>query len=372
MIWRSSFACGLLVRATSVVVPLFVSSLAAAAPQYTISPFVVPDVGGVQFTDMNDQGVAVGFTIGNPSSAFMSNGTTATLLNPLPGGGEAFASGINNSGVIVGDSTNANGDTRAVYFGSGSTTTTEILPGGPDAAAGGINDNGQISGGTGQAFFYNGALTNIATGFSFSYGDVINASGQVAGTMSNQLTQSSGARGFFWSNGVTTNLGLPAGETSAAVPFVEGINDDGWVTGSWQRYVGNVPQNRRAFVYRNGAMEDLVPGWNFSDAFDINNLGQIIGDAALTSSGDLFGFLWDNGTAYDLDTLVIDPNSNWAVNGASAINNNGQILVSARFNGQNTFALLTPVVSTPVPAAVWLFGSGLAGLFAMTRRRRAH
>ncbi len=30
-----------------------------------------------------------------------------------------------------------------------------------------------------------------------------------------------------------------------------------------------------------------------------------------------------------------------------------------------------PVIPTPLPAAVWLFGSGLAGLFGMARRRRA-
>jgi hypothetical protein len=31
----------------------------------------------------------------------------------------------------------------------------------------------------------------------------------------------------------------------------------------------------------------------------------------------------------------------------------------------------TPVAETPIPAAVWLFGSGLAGLFAVARRRKS-
>lgn len=362
------------------VIPSVVSSLAQAAPQYTINSFAVPNVSGVQFTDINDQAVAVGFTGSNPSAAFMSNGMTSTILNPLASGKAAYAHGINNSGVIVGEALNAGGNFRAVSFGSGTNPTTDILSTAPISAQPGayaINNSGQFTGLYGDhAFLYSGGVvTDLGTlpGLAISQGLAINTAGQIAGQASNGFP-SSADRGFIWSNGVMTDLGLPAGETSAAVAFVEALNDSGWVTGSWQRYVGGTSQNRHAFVWQGGVMTDITPGFvttGFADAFDINNLGQIVGAGKKTQgpTNDSIGFLWDNGTAYDLDTLVLDPNSNWIIDAAYAINNLGQILVGGRYDGQNTYALLTPV-ATPIPAAVWLFGSGLVGLFALGRRRK--
>ncbi len=62
-----------------------------------------------------------------------------------------------------------------------------------------------------------------------------------------------------------------------------------------------------------------LPGDDASGAFDINNLGQIVG-----SSGPLWGghaVLWENGTITDLGTLPLDDYS-WA----RAINERGQIV----------------------------------------------
>lgn len=377
MNWRSGVARGFLVCAFCVVPSVF-SSLAVAAPQYSISLFAAPSYN-VQFADLNDQGVAVGFDYANLPFAFVSDGATATALNPLVTGRDAYATSINNSGVIVGYAFTASWAVRAVQFGS---STTDLFPGAPASAqqvAWAINDAGAVAGAYGNhGFLYeNGVLVDIGSlpGLTFSVGYAINASGQIAGGAGNG-GQSVTNRGFIWTDGVMTNLGLPTGETSAAIAGVEAINDSGWVTGQWQRYVGGTSQNRRSFLWHDGIMSDITPSFittGFADALDINNWGQVVGSGKKTqgAANDSVGFLWDNGTAYDLDTLVLDPNSEWIVDGAYNINNLGQVLVGARYNGQSTYALLTPnAIPTPLPAAIWLFGSGLTGLVMMARRRR--
>lgn len=359
-------------------VPSIFSSLAVAAPQYTITSFATFDSS--EFQDLNDQGVAVGFYSNDAGgfSAFQSDGVTATTLTPLVVGKNAFAFGINNSGTAVGDAKNSSvpSQTRSVTFGS---PTVELIPGSAFSAARAINDAGQVAGGFGNSSSTSHAFLKtsgsvqdlgVLAGQSQSFGTAINSAGQVAGFGTSST--SSTTRGFIWTSGVgMTNLGLPTGETSAAIAGVEAINDSGWITGQWQRYVGGVSQNRRSFVWRDGVMEDITPGFvttGFADAFDINNLGQIVGEAAALQSQIPVAFLWDNGTAYKL-TDLIDPSLGWVLDSASAINELGQIVGAGRLNGVSGYYLLNPVAA-PVPAAVWLFGSGLLGLVAMARRRR--
>jgi probable HAF family extracellular repeat protein len=259
------------------------------------------------------------------------------------------------------------------------TTTNKLLPQQhPNSFANAINNAGQIVGGIGtftnsKAFFYDsGIVTEIGTlpGTDRSSATAINSSRQVqvVGLSQNGL-QTPSDRGFIWQNGVLTNLGLPsvAGPV-ASIAFVEGINDQGWVTGSWQNWVDDTPQPRRAFLYKDGVMVDLLPSVLQSDAFDINNLGQIIGDAEVTS-GDFTSFIWDNGQFFRLSELI-DPASGWTIFGVEAINDEGQIIGFGEFNGVSQSFILNPVtIPTPVPASVWLFGSGLAALLGLRRRR---
>ncbi len=58
----------------------------------------------------------------------------------------------------------------------------------------------------------------------------------------------------------------------------------------------------------------------------------------------------------------------WELNGATAINDLGQITGSGTHNGLTRAFLLTPA-AIPVPAAVWLFGSGLCLLAYIGRRK---
>ncbi len=86
------------------------------------------------------------------------------------------------------------------------------------------------------------------------------------------------ARADFWT---VTDLG-----GFSDITFARGINDDGWVVGT-SHLPGGGPA--RAFLWRDGVMENLgtLGGHSFADA--VNNRGQIIG-----SSGN-GTFLWENG-----------------------------------------------------------------------------
>jgi len=114
-----------------------------------------------------------------------------------------------------------------------------------------------------------------------------------------------------------------------------------------------------------------------SYANDINNAGQVVGYSGhYNDNGDIaHGFLWDGGNLIDLNSLLSADtvSAGWVIASADGINDQGVILGTAfntndlsGFSGRSF--LMTPV---PVPAAVWLFGSALAGLIGATRLKQA-
>jgi hypothetical protein len=93
-----------------------------------------------------------------------------------------------------------------------------------------------------------------------------------------------------------------------------------------------------------------------------------VGPTAYTNctSGLSHGILYSNGTLTDVNALL-DQAAGWCLTSASAINDSGQIAgVGINPDGYYHAFLLTPTV--PVPAAAWLFGSGLLGLAGLRRR----
>lgn len=78
-------------------------------------------------------------------------------------------------------------------------------------------------------------------------------------------------------------------------------------------------------------------------AFAINDQGQIVGTLAPPERGRPIGFLWENGTVRDINTLIhLDT---YRIEAAYRINNRGQILCSGFGYGQLHALLLNPVVS---------------------------
>lgn len=127
-----------------------------------------------------------------------------------------------------------------------------------------------------------GVVDLTPPGTSASSATAINDRGQVAGISSGSPSFGS----FLWQDGRFTDLG--AGADSGAL----GLNDRGQVVG-----FEPVGISRHAFLWEQGVLHDLGNfGFQFADASDINNRGQVAG-------GHDHAFLWENGTEHDLGTL---------------------------------------------------------------------
>jgi len=194
------------------------------------------------------------------------------------------AMGINAAGQIVGRLANPTGSVHAFLWSSDAgMSDLGPMPGLTDSFASGINDSGQIVGTSwdainGRAFLWtSGAgFTDLGTlpGFSYAMASAINASGQAVGEASNDTGP---IDGFLWmSNGTMTDLG-----TLPGFLYVQphAINASGVVVGQ----VSNDPSSGRAFIWQNGVLTDLntlIPiesGWVLKIATGINNNGQITG-----------------------------------------------------------------------------------------------
>jgi probable HAF family extracellular repeat protein len=110
-------------------------------------------------------------------------------------------------------------------------------------------------------------------GVGVSHPRSVNASGLVVGWAGYEA--GTNTRAVLWTSSTYTNLGtLPGGEYSAAF----GINDLGQVVGT-----SNTTTAARAFLWTaDGGMRDLgtLPGDSSSEAFGINNRGDVVGSSS--------------------------------------------------------------------------------------------
>jgi probable HAF family extracellular repeat protein len=319
--------------------------------------YSVTDLGAGQAYGINASGQVVGQN-GAGQAFLYSNGTT-TNLGTL-GGAYSFALNINASGQVVGWAENPGNTTQGFLYSNG--TMMGLSPTAVSGGAQGINASGQVvgwysTGGSGtQPFLYsNGVETNLGNfpAGSDTYPLSINASGQVVGyTYQPGITAENP---FLYSNGTTQILNV-----SGAFQM---INANGQAVGG--QYLSDTVWN--AISYSNGTITDLgTLGGSNSWAYGINSAGQIVGDAD-TASGADHAFLYSNGTMTDLNSLI-DPNSGWTLETASAINDSGQIVGwGINASGQTDAFLLTPV---PEPSSFALFGTAFVPLVGFIRLRK--
>lgn len=163
-------------------------------------------------------------------------------------------------------------------------------------------------------------LGTLGTGLD-SYAYDINNRGQIVGgsaTLPRPICPHCFNRApFLYDKGVMTELGTQGGEAMA-------INDSGQVVGYF--HLGGALDHRSAFLYDNGVVTDIgtLPGYRYSEAFGINNRGQIVGAAQNRA------FLFQNGVMSDLGTL---PGGGGA--GATGINNHGTVVGDSGTNVPN-------------------------------------
>ena len=98
---------------------------------------------------------------------------------------------------------------------------------------------------------------------------------------------------------------------------------------------------------------------NSSEAEDINNAGDVIG----YSGGS--GFLYHNGQMTALDSLI-DPSLGWTISDAYGINNVGQII---GIGNQGAFLMTPHAAPTPAPSSLLVLLAG-GGMLALRLRRK--
>jgi probable HAF family extracellular repeat protein len=94
-----------------------------------------------------------------------------------------------------------------------------------------------------------------------------------------------------------------------------------------------------------GTLGALPGNVSESAAWGINDSGQVVGYAMITSSGETHAFLYSGGRMQDLNDLI-PADSGWELLGANAINNSGEIVGYGRLNEEPRAFLATPATTT--------------------------
>lgn len=292
------------------------------------SASVLPSNGSTyhRANDINDAGQAVGVaTYGDQSHATLWTGTTVTDLQGLAGYTRSEASAINASGQAVGYSDSfENYKEHATVWTHGVAAYLGNLTGNPDdwSYARDINDHGQ------------------AVGFSSGIGNW-------------QAT--------LWYGGSATALdNLPGGWES----YAHAINNAGQAVGVAITSADNLFHA----VLWDGTSTPTQLSDKSGFAKDINSIGQIVGNADV--GGAFHGVLWQDGHMTDL-TDFLDPSlraQGWFVSDAYSINDSGQILASLATSSVSSGRAVL-ITSVPEPGTWAMMLLGLAGLGLAVRRR---
>lgn len=330
------------------------TSISFTTASATASGYTLIDLGTLggnwsYASGINNSGKVVGnsYNSSGVSYAFLySNGTMNNI-------GKFSPCSINDSGLIVGSHATSGGRNHACLYTSGTITDIGTL-GGEYSSASSINASGQIVGSStisgtkpyDHAFLYNnGTMYDLGTlGGEESYATSINKSGQIVGTLRFKIGEEVvgnvtytiyESHAFIYDNGTMTDLGTFGGTNSSAVS----INDSGQIVGNYS----TASSESHAFLYSNGIMTDLgTLGGSYSYAYSINNNGQVVGSSG-TTSGENHIFLYSGGTMIDLNDLITNA-TGWTIEAGETggINDLGQILCGGFYNGVYHAVLLTP------------------------------
>ena len=116
-----------------------------------------------------------------------------------------------------------------------------------------------------------------------------------------------------WQSGTVTDLGIGG--------LARGINDSGEIVGTFYS-----EGKGHAFLYREGEVTNLgISGWFETGAYGINNRGQVVGYYTPSIVTNTRAFLWEDGELVDVDTLS-SPLFGWQFYDARDINDTGQIV----------------------------------------------
>jgi probable HAF family extracellular repeat protein len=293
---------------------------------------------------LNDRGQVVGNFLNSQREehAYFFDGWIMHDLGTL-GGHFSIAYDINAPGKIVGYSLTGETDTLGwVHQAFRSDGFSMQGMGSKWCSANAVNNAGQavgemiVASGAHHANIYkNQTITDLGTldGLS-SFALGINNSGHVVGKADSFVLETGqpAIHAFLYSNGQMQDLGSLGYAC---------LTDDSGRKDCYERSIANDINSRRqiagisttasgqthAFLMTKGSMVDLgTLGGRQSWAQAINDSGQVVGTSLNQNDTAYHAFLYDKGTMYDLNQLIIEPADHPIMWGAQDINNFGQIV----------------------------------------------
>jgi probable HAF family extracellular repeat protein len=309
------------------------------------------DTGSVAWA-INANGDVVGSSMGQAGTrAFLyTNAGGMVALPSLPNRPRTVARDINDAGVIVGSANMGGTDLgHAVLWSGGSVQDLGTLGTGLYSEAWGVNSLGQV---VGWSYTNGGSGLTGVHGFLWSQADGlvdltpasdtgnaldINDAGQVTG----YRTALGGYHAFRWQGGTFVDLGVLPG---FAHSFGWAINASGQVAGNSTTASGNSERFVRSID--GGGLQDLGGVGQHNVAWGINASGTVVGTRGQSQSRAVL--YTDAAGLQDLDTLI-DPSLGWVLLGANDVNDAGQIVGQAfnNFTGQTHAVRLQPTAGPP-------------------------
>ncbi|MBN2271898.1 MAG: caspase family protein [Sedimentisphaerales bacterium] len=321
---------------------------APAEIQYDLVCLSKPSDFGSKARKVNDEGQVVGYfweTLTNRQAFLYENGSRIDL-GILLGFPSSAAHRINNDGDIVGVWSEDGGHTERAFLYTGGTLLNLHLPGMTTSEPKAVNNRREVL----VDYSYSGSFlydissqTNRAIDLGVYRPIDINDGGAI---LCNSRLGDSAAIYF---GGVLTEIGTLGGTATTA----HDINNKGQVVGVSAASDGSV----YPFLYERGNMLRIGPSGKMGCALAINDTGQVVG----YSIPDDRPFLYHNETTYDLDEAV-DTSSGWVIGSLWDINNKGEIVGEANNGTHNCAILLRPIsAKTHVLSVGVNWGLGLRG-----------
>lgn len=317
-----------------------------AATQYRLHDIGTFGLGYSYAAAINNHGVVVGstgenfYSVDTPNFAFKWDRDQSSLLSiSVPDYNQTFATSINDMGDVAGGGRDIR-DLRPwplVWKSDGQTETVNAYDHGWVLD---INNQSQVvvwgAAFGGAVIDVDGNWTALSTDDAQVYTpNAINYSGQIVG---GARFSTPGGNAFLYDNDVLYRLDdlVTNGYDDPLAGAVD-INNMGQIIGG-------------DYLFDNG----VVTALGFSGAAAINDNGQIVGGHHLYEDGDLIDINELIETSIIYEDLELQD-----------LNNSGQMVGSAMIDGVRHAVLVEPV---PIPAAVWMLGSGLLGLAGIRSR----
>jgi uncharacterized membrane protein len=363
----------------ALILPALGRDAKAFTPTYVVTDLGLLPVPGYSRTicagprGLNDRDEAIGFALATgsaPDSGVLFKHRQVIDLSPTATASNTTPSAINARGQIVGYFYDGQKYVGFLY-NHGVFTSFEAPNASLETDAEALNDVGQIAGcarnGTDNDHIFvreaNGSFRDLG-GFGIDpYAAAINNQGRVLFTSSE----------YPLTNREHTYISRPGSASLEEIPsFVPNgsvsgsdMNQFGVVVGS--AVVDTATSYEHAFAYFEGRLRDLGVGTDDSFASGINDFGTVVGSAIdypkpIYVNGQQvgetpeisYGWVTVAGKPTDVNSLLDARSKGWVISEGVAVNDRGQILANANFNGGDVHVvLLTPNAILPADGSVW-------------------